>query len=149
MGNRNSSNSKVHGQASKVASTEPGYGLRIGKPVSAFRDEVLGKSKAGTSRTSKGQRGIGVYSEPQCTTPLDNDDTFNDFIRRAKKNIRTVSHIGREQSHVAAAPPPDEASSVSNSKENQNDQFSSFIQRARKRLRTTSSIRKNGSFKSG
>ncbi|TKY62487.1 hypothetical protein E2542_SST12343 [Spatholobus suberectus] len=139
MGNRNSSKSKVHGQAAKFASTEPGHDPRMGRPVAKFRDEYIGKPS-----TLKGQHGTGVYSEQRCNAPLDNDDTFNSFIRRAKNKIRTVSHIGREQSNVAPAPPPDDEA---NARDNQNDQFSKFIQSARKKLRTTSSMKKNGSFK--
>ncbi|KAG4916061.1 hypothetical protein JHK87_053618 [Glycine soja] len=138
-----SSNSKVHGQVTRVASTEPGYDPRMRMPVAKFRDEYIGKSTAEIRGTLKGQHVSGVYSD---NTPLDNDETFNSFIRHAKYKIRTVSHIGREHSNVASASLPDEEA---NARDNQNDQFSNFIQSAKNKLRATSSMRKNGTFKRG
>lgn len=146
MGNKNSSNSKVHhGQIiTRVASTESGYDPGMGRPVAKFRDEYIAKPMmAKTPSTSKGQHGTWVYSN---NTPLDNDETFNSFIRHAKYKIRTVSHIGREHSNVASASLPDEEA---NARDNQNDQFSNFIQSAKNKLRATSSMRKNGTFKRG
>ncbi|CAJ1906426.1 unnamed protein product [Sphenostylis stenocarpa] len=144
MGNKASSNSKVHGQVTRVVSTELGYDPRMGRSVSKLRNEYTAKPKAETVGTRKGQLGSGVYSD---NTPLDNDETFTTFIRQAKYKIRTVSHIRREHSDVAPAPPSeyDEA----NGRDNQNDEFSDFIQSAKKKLRSTSSKRKNGSFNRG
>ncbi|CAJ1906388.1 unnamed protein product [Sphenostylis stenocarpa] len=129
MGNRNSSNSKDHRKATRVASTEPGYDPRKGW--------LVAKPEAET----KVHHGSGVYSN---NIPLDNDETFNSFIRRAKGKIRTVSHIGREQSNVAPAPPPDEEAKA---RDNLNNQFSNFIKSSKKKLRSTSSMRMHGSFK--
>ncbi|KAG5043469.1 hypothetical protein JHK87_007384 [Glycine soja] len=143
MGNRrNSSKSKVHGQVIRIASTKPGYDYdpTIGMPVTKFRDEYIGKSKGETPGKLKGS---GVYSYQQGNAPLDSNETFNTFIRRAKCKIRTVSHINREQSYVAPPPPP--VYEV-NARDNQNDQFSNFILSTKKKLRTTSSMRKNDSF---
>ncbi|WVZ06258.1 hypothetical protein V8G54_019604 [Vigna mungo] len=133
MGNRNSSSSKLHGKATRVASTERGY-----DPRKRWR---VADPEVDTTRARKGQHGSAAYSD---NTPLDNDETFNSFIRRAKGKIRTVSHIGREQSNVAPAPLPnhDEA----NARDNLNDQFSNFIKSSKKKLRSTSSMRKHGSF---
>ena len=136
-----SSNSKVHGQVTRVASTEPSYDPMMGMPVAKFRDEYIGKSKAETRGTLKGQHGTGVYSG---NTALDNDETFNSFIRHAKYKIKTVSHIDGEQSNVASSSLPDDEANAKDSR--QNDQFSTFIQSAKKKLRATSSMRKNGSF---
>ncbi|KAK7396353.1 hypothetical protein VNO78_17288 [Psophocarpus tetragonolobus] len=147
MGNKSSSsNSKVHGQVTRVDSIEAGYDEpRMGMPVAKFREEYIGKGKAGTQGTWKGQHGSRAYSD---NTPLDNDETFTTFIRHAKYKIRTVSHIDREQSNAALpfAPPRDDEA---NARDNQNDQFSNFIQSAKKKLRSTSSKRRSGSFKSG
>ncbi|KAL2320919.1 hypothetical protein Fmac_029888 [Flemingia macrophylla] len=133
MGNRNSSNSKARCQATR---TETGYDSKA-MMGAKFREEYISKPKAET---------LGVvYSD---NTPLDNDDTFTGFIRRAKYKIRTVSHIDQEQmsNAVASAPPapPDTINA------NLNDEFSNFIVSAKKKMRSTSSIRKNnGSFKRG
>ncbi|KAG4396292.1 hypothetical protein AAZX31_19G139400 [Glycine max] len=148
MGNRNSSSkSKVHGQVTRAASSEPGYDFDydpiMGMPVTKFRDEYIGKSKGETPGKLKG---TGMYSYQQGNAALDSDETFNSFIRRAKCKIRTVSHIDREQSNVAPATPP---VYEANAMDNQNDQFSNFIQSTKKKLRTTSSMRKNGSFNNG
>nr|KYP70670.1 hypothetical protein KK1_009898 [Cajanus cajan] len=146
MGNRNSSSSKVHGQVTRVASTELGYDTRVGMPVAKFRDEYMRKPKAETPGSLKGHHGTQVYSEQQRNAPLDNDETFTSFIRHAKCKIRTVSHVDREQSNVAIASPPDEEA---NGRDNQNDQFSNFIASAKNKLRSTSSRRRNGSFNIG
>jgi len=135
MGNKTSSNSKVHDQViTRVVSTEPGYGM----------GRSSAKPKADTLGTWKGQHGSRVYSDD---TPLDNDEAFNTFIRHAKYKIRTLSHIGREQSNVAPAPSSDD--DEANGRDNQNNEFSDFIQSAKKKLRSTSSKRRNGSFKRG
>jgi len=142
MGNKTSSNSKVHGHVTRVASTQPGYDPRMARPAAKFRDEYIAKPKAETLGTWKGQHGSGVYSD---NTPLDNDETFTTFIRHAKYKIRTVSHI--EQSNVAPAPQADDGEA--NGRDNQNNEFSDFIQSAKKKFRSTSSKRKNGSFNRG
>lgn len=142
MGNKTSSHSKVHGQVTRVVSTEPGYGM--GRPTPKFRDEYIAKTKAETLGTWKGQHGSRVYSDD---TPLDNDEAFNTFIRHAKYKLRSLSHIGREQSNVAPAPPSDD--DEGNGRDNQNNEFSDFIQSAKKKLRSTSSKRRNGSFNIG
>ncbi|KAL9331741.1 hypothetical protein ACSQ67_001351 [Phaseolus vulgaris] len=133
MGNRNSSSSKVHGKATRVASTEPGYDPR--------KRWLVANPEVETTRAWKGQHGSAAYSD---NTPLDNDETFNSFIKRAKGKIRTVSHIGGEQSNVAPAPLPDDKA---NARDNLNDQFSNFIKTSKKKWRSTSSMRKHGSFK--
>ncbi|CAL5193603.1 unnamed protein product [Lathyrus oleraceus] len=87
-------------------------------------------------------------------TPLDNDETFNSFIRRAKNKIRTVtmpkSNIDREQSYKTAPAAPDQEVNVGENsyKENyQREQFDDFIQIAKKKMRATSSIRNNSFWK--
>ncbi|CAI8614547.1 unnamed protein product [Vicia faba] len=90
MGNKNSSNSKVHFKTKKVSSIEQNMtrfrtkqGHRIKGQAILRDDEFIGKHK--------------------IDTPLDNDETFSNFIRRAKYKIRTVtmskSNIDREESN--------------------------------------------------
>ena len=159
-GNSTSSKSKFHGHTSKAGSTEPQYVPRQGKPSTkdnvdgfppygtksaAFRGEYIDKPKV-----ERQQQGLGVYSEQHGKKSLDNDDTFTEYIRRAKQRIRTVSNIGREHSNPAPAAAPEYVDNGTNNKEeNQSDQFSEFIQLAKKKLKTTSRVGKNGSFKRG
>ncbi|KAK7378321.1 hypothetical protein VNO80_03760 [Phaseolus coccineus] len=140
MGNKTSSNAKVHGQVTRVVSTEPDYEPRMGRSAAKY----IAKPKAETVGTWKRQHGSGVYAD---NTPLDNDETFTTFIRHAKYKIRSASHMGREQSNVAPAPESDDEEA--NGRDNQNKEFSDFIQSAKKKLRSSSSKRKNGSFKRG
>ncbi|QCE14785.1 hypothetical protein DEO72_LG11g1791 [Vigna unguiculata] len=130
---RNSSCSKVHGKATRVASSEAGYDPRMRWRAANPAVE--------TTRAWKGQHGRAANSD---NTSLDNDETFNSFIRRAKGKLRTVSHIGREQSNVTPVPLRDD--DEANARDNLNDQFSNFIKSSKKKLRSTSSMRKHGSF---
>ncbi|GAU31545.1 hypothetical protein TSUD_333210 [Trifolium subterraneum] len=79
---------------------------------------------------------------------LDINDTFDEYINRAKNRIRTVSNVGKGQNNHDL----DESNSFSgvNRMENLNDHFSDFIVQAKKRIRTTSNIGKtNNSLKRG
>lgn len=149
MGNKNSSNSKVqYGKTTKVVSleqhvprqklmnfpTKKGHRIKGNTTTATLRDdEYIGKSK--------------------LETPLDNDETFNNFIKRATYKIRTVtmskSNIDREQSNNTAPAAPDHEANGNNSyKENyQRDQFDDFIQIAKKKMRASSSIRNNSFLK--
>ncbi|XP_061358132.1 uncharacterized protein LOC133302375 [Gastrolobium bilobum] len=129
MGNENSAISNKHGgEALKVVSTEP-YVPRQRK------------------RSTKAKMvGVGEDSKQHGKKPLHREDTFTNYIKRAKYKIRSLSNIGgrEEQSN----PAPDEAYGT-NKKENETDQFSNFIHQAKNKLRTVSKIGKNGSFKRG
>lgn len=77
--------------------------------------------------------------------PQVNDETFTNFIQRAKYKIRSMTNIGH---HVESRnPTQDVANNVVESKES--DQFSHFIQNTRRKLRTVSTMGKNKSFKKG
>lgn len=146
MGNKNSSNSKPHGETTKISSIEQHVskenmmsipieqGHRIKGSTTIKDDEYIVKQK--------------------IETPLDNDETFNSFIRRAKKKIRTVtmskSNIDREESYKTAPAAPDQEVNVGDNsyKENyQREQFDDFIKIAKKKMRATSSIRNNSFWK--
>ncbi|CAL0316173.1 unnamed protein product [Lupinus luteus] len=85
------------------------------------------------------------HSEQKVKKPMDINDTFNEYIKRAKIKIRTVSNIGRGQNKNNIPSPEHEANHGSNKKENQKDQFSEFIHHAKKRFRTKTIVRKSGS----
>ncbi|CAL5193604.1 unnamed protein product [Lathyrus oleraceus] len=143
MGNKNSSNSKVHGKTTKVSSidhvpkqkmmrfpTEQGHRIK----GTTTDDEYIGKHK--------------------IETPLDSDETFNNFIRRAKYKIRTVtmskSNIEWEQSNNTVPAAPDHEVNIDNDSDKENyqrKQFDDFIQISKKKMRATSSIRNNSFLK--
>ncbi|KAL5059528.1 hypothetical protein RYX36_031132 [Vicia faba] len=145
MGNKNSSNSKPHDETTKISSIE-----HVPKEnMMSFPTEQGHRIKGST--TIRDDEYIGKL---EVETPLDNDETFNSFIRRAKQKIRTVttfkSDIDREQSCKTAAARPDQEVNVvdNNYKENhQREQFDDFIQIAKKKMRATSSIRNNSFWK--
>ncbi|CAL0328916.1 unnamed protein product [Lupinus luteus] len=141
MGNRNStsSKSKLHyGPRSKFGSSE------LAQHVPRTKVEpvvVVGFP------TEEGSLRLKGHSEQhgKKSTSLDSDDTFTEFIKRAKYKIRTISNIGREQSNIA--PALDGANINVTNDENQKDQFADFIKVAKKKLKTTSRVGNNSSFR--
>ncbi|CAI8614150.1 unnamed protein product [Vicia faba] len=142
MGNKNSSNSKVHAKTTKVSSIEQHVpkqnkmsfpteqGHRIKGSTTLRDDEYIGKHK--------------------IETPLDSDETFNNFIRSAKYKIRTVtmskSNSYREQSNNAAPAAADYEVNIGDNSDKENHQrkqFDDFIQISKKKMRATSGIRNN------
>lgn len=135
MGNENSTTSKARGQPAKAPSI---------KPQSAPR-------KLGRPSTKAEKVDLGVYPEQHGKKPLYNDDTFNNFIQRAKYKIRSMSTSGRLREEISN-PAPDVANvptTNQSTKDDHKDHFSDFIQHTKKKLRTTSSFGKHGSFKRG
>ncbi|CAL5193605.1 unnamed protein product [Lathyrus oleraceus] len=142
MGNKNSSNSKkAHFKTTKVSSIE--------QNMTRFRTEQGHRIKGSTAR-----RDDEYVGKPKVETSLDSDETFNNFIRRAKYKIRTAtmskSNVDREQSYntVPAAPDHEVNIDINSDTENyQRKQFDDFIQIAKKKMRATSSIRNNSFLK--
>lgn len=87
-----------------------------------------------------------MYTEEHGNKPLYNDDTFTNYIQRAKNKIRSLSTIGRrhEEHH-----PRSDVANVESNQENEKDKFSDFIQNAKKKLRTMSTMGKSNSFRKG
>ncbi|TKY62488.1 hypothetical protein E2542_SST12344 [Spatholobus suberectus] len=139
----------VHGQVSKVASPQVGISEVAGKVepeprhvqgsgVGAFKGEHNGKDTTGPL---KEQHGVGMlHLDKQGKKTLDINDTFTEYIERARYRIRSVSNVGRGQSNSA----PDEANGNNNRMENQKDHAN-----AKKKIRTTSSVGKTSSLKRG
>ncbi|KAE9620726.1 hypothetical protein Lal_00019371 [Lupinus albus] len=146
MGNRNStsSKSKVHyGPRSKVVSSESAQHVPRTKAEPVV---VVGFP------TDEGSLRLKEHSEQhgKKSLSLDSDDTFTEFIRRAKYKIRSISNIGREQSNFAPASTLEGANInvINNSNdENEKDQFADFIKVAKKKLKTTSRVGNNSSFR--
>ena len=83
----------------------------------------------------------------------DINDTFSNYIQRAKFKIRSLSNIGGGQSKAASDEDNGDKKNEhhQNDKENhhQIDHFGDFIQRVKKKLRTTSNVGKTNSIKRG
>lgn len=144
---------RVHVQVSKVASPQVGISAKIepepepwhvqGSRVGLFKDEH-NNGKDTITGPLKEQHGLGMQQGKK--TVVDINDTFTEYIERARHRIRTVSNVGRGQSHSVS----DETSGNKNNKmENHTDQFSDFIQHSKKKMRTTSSVGKTSSSKRG
>lgn len=142
----------VHGQVSKVASPQVGISAKVepepwhvqGSRVGVFKGEHNNGKDTSTTGPLKEQHGLGMQQGKK--TVVDINDTFTEYIERARHRIRTVSNVGRGQSHSA----PDEASGKNNKMENHRDQFSDFIQHSKKKMRTTTSnVGKTSTLKRG
>ncbi|CAL0310336.1 unnamed protein product [Lupinus luteus] len=103
----------------------------------------------------KGQHDVGVkHSEQQVKRKsIDINDTFTEYIQRAKCRIRSVSNDGNGHNNSSLHHHPN-ATTTNNMEKNHNqhDQFSDFIQHAKNKLRTTSNIGNStttASFKRG
>lgn len=145
---------RVHVQVSKVASPQVGISAKIepepepwhvqGSRVGLFKDEH-NNGKDTITGPLKEQHGLGMQQGKK--TVVDINDTFTEYIERARHRIRTVSNVGRGQSHSVS----DETSGNKNNKmENHTDQFSDFIQHSKKKMRTTTSnVGKTSTLKRG
>lgn len=135
MGNENSAYPKPqHGKAAKVVS-------------STNQPQHVQKQRKASSKTENID--LAVYPDQQHgKKPELDDDTFTNYIKRAKYKIRSMTNIGHhEEKHN---PAPDVGNyGDNNKKENEGDHFSHFIQNARKKMRTVTTMRKNNSLKRG
>lgn len=75
---------------------------------------------------------------------VDINDTFKEFIQRAKKKIRTVSTIGRGQNNPTAEPDHEihHGTTTAGKNESHEDHFQDFIHRVGKKIRATT-MRRN------
>ncbi|CAJ2633191.1 unnamed protein product [Trifolium pratense] len=148
MGNKSSSNSKVqYGKTTKVSSIEQHVPRQN---MMSFQKEQNQRNKATSLRDD--DEYIGKHYKVE--TSLDNDETFNNFIKRAKYKIRTVtmskSNIDKEHSNNTVPAAPDHEANGNNNtykENNQRDQFDDFIQISKKKMRASSSIRNSSFFK--
>ncbi|MED6121444.1 hypothetical protein PIB30_030163 [Stylosanthes scabra] len=93
----------------------------------------------------------GMHQEQQGKKSMMNiDETFNEYIQRAKKKIRTMSNIGRGHNNATSEDQESQGGGGANEKDHQHrDQFSEFINRAKKKIRTTTIVRKSNSLRKG
>ncbi|KAK7285402.1 hypothetical protein RJT34_20172 [Clitoria ternatea] len=148
--------STLHGQVSKVASPQVGrisetkgkVDTKVEPQPFYFQGSKAGVFKGEKNDPLKEQHGVGMLQEQQGKKTLDINDTFSEYIQRAKCRIRTVSNIGGGQSNSVSNEAKG-SSGNNNRMENQRDHFSDFIQHAKKKIRTTSSLGKTTSLKRG
>ncbi|KAJ7972841.1 hypothetical protein O6P43_010669 [Quillaja saponaria] len=116
-----------------------GNGAIAASKVEPELSKVLMQGKAGVQGTQAAKatgNGQTVAYHDGTKTGGDINDTFADYIKRAKFKIRTMSNIGGGSTTLA----PDDVDD-STKKEHTKDHFSGFIQRTKMKIRTTSSIR--------
>ncbi|KAF1898152.1 hypothetical protein Lal_00032917 [Lupinus albus] len=111
--------------------------------ISEREDKVANKLIEPEPPRWKGQHDIGVqHSEQQVKRKsLDINDTFTEYIQRAKCRIRAVSNVSKGQNNSALYHEPNVTTTNNmENNHNQKDQFSDFIQHAKNKLGTTSNI---------
>lgn len=142
-----SSTSMMHGKVLKVASPQVGIS-QVADKVELEPWHVQGSRVGVLKGEHNGKDITNPLKEQQMQGKkiLDINDTFSEYIQRAKYRIRTVSNVDQGQSKYSA---PDEARCCNNKMENHKDQFSDFIQHAKKKIRTTSSVGKTSSLRRG
>ncbi|MED6138235.1 hypothetical protein PIB30_072322 [Stylosanthes scabra] len=95
----------------------------------------------------------GMHQDQQGKKSMMNiDETFSEYIQRAKKKIRTMSNIGRGHNNTSEDHEFHGGGSGggANEKDHQHrDQFSEFINRAKKKIRTTTIVGKSNSLRKG
>jgi hypothetical protein len=126
----------------------------VAKPKGA--STIVGNSERATKVSAKSElpqqhapkKAVAQNGNQQGKESVDINDTFKEFIQRAKKKIRTVSNIGRGQNNPAAAPDHEVHHGNSSGKnEGLEDHFQDFIHRAKKKIRTTTTVGKTGSMR--
>ncbi|ESW34382.1 hypothetical protein PHAVU_001G147900 [Phaseolus vulgaris] len=123
------------GTSQVAAKVEPEPRYVRGSRVGVSKGEDNGKDGTGPLKEQRMQQGKKT---------LDINDTFSEYIERARHRIRTVSNVGRGQNKSA----PVEDSGNNNKIENHKDHFADFIQHAKK-MRATSSVGKTSSLRRG
>ncbi|XP_052113926.1 uncharacterized protein LOC127745006 [Arachis duranensis] len=92
----------------------------------------------------------GMHQEQQGKKSMMNiDETFNEYIQRAKKKIRTMSNIGRGHNSIAEDHESHGGGTNEKDHHQHRDQFSEFINRAKKKIRTTTIVGKSSSLRKG
>ncbi|KAK7278836.1 hypothetical protein RJT34_23874 [Clitoria ternatea] len=128
MGNKNSAISGAKGgKGAKVGATEPHYVVSMQRKHTR-KPEVVSLEVYTTEQHSKNNQ-----------KPLENDDTFSNYIQRTRYKIRSMSNVSSHDDE-RSNPAPTElvAKGANNEWENERDHFSEFIQNTKKKLRTVS-----------
>lgn len=143
---------KENGNSSTVSSVAKGASTHVGNSERATKVSAQGEltqpqhvPPMQRKPTTKAVAQNG--SNQQGQESVDINDTFREFIQRAKKKIRTVSNIGRDQNNNPAAAPDHDVHHAAAATGKNEDHFQDFIQRARKKIRATTTVGKTGSVR--
>lgn len=135
---------KVHKEPSSLGGAIP-INFNYTPPIENGNSKGATSTHVGNSeRTTK----VGVMQHDHEKESMDINDTFKEFIVRAKNKIRTISFIGRGQSNYpAAAPDHEEVHRGTATTEKNEDPFKDYILRAKKKIRTTTTVGQTGSLR--
>lgn len=108
-------------------------------PIQSSNSTPLKKVASGMQEKPKlkKQMAAAEVEEKHHVQNHDINNTFSDYIKRAKMKIRTVSNVGGGKNHASLQ---DDAHDHTKKKDTAKDHFSEYIHRAKMKLRTTSSI---------
>nr|KYP70669.1 hypothetical protein KK1_009897 [Cajanus cajan] len=129
--------SSTHLPQNKKANTkgEGAIPIKFDNSIPITSTQLIGTSKVAPKVEPEPTRVGTVHLEQQGKKTLDINDTFTEYIERARYRIRTVSNVGRGQNY-------DEANGGNNKMENQKDH-------AKKKIGSTSNAGKTNSLKRG
>ena len=139
---KNSHVPNSHGQAAKVP--PPPFVTNSGSAT-----KVAAKGEPQQHVHGHGHGHHGVHFDQQGKQSKDINDTFSEYIQRAKKKIRTMSNLGQRGQDNTAQDHHESHGGAANQKEHHTDPFSDFIHHAKKKLRTTTIVGRSSSLRKG
>ncbi|CAI8603867.1 unnamed protein product [Vicia faba] len=134
---------KEKGHSSAVSSVAKGASTLVGNSERATK--VSAKSELQLPQQHHApNKAVAHHGNQQGKESVDINDTYREFIQRAKKKIRTVSTIGRGQNNTTAAPDHEvqHGTTTAGKNESREDHFQDFIHRVGKKIRATT-MRRN------
>jgi len=129
---------KQNGNSSAVSSVAKGASTHVGN---SERTKVSAKSELPQPQHVP-KKTVAQNGNQHGKESMDINETFKEYIQRAKKKIRTVSNIGRGQNNPAAAPDHEghHGTATSGKNESLEEHFQDFIHRAKKKIRATTMV---------
>lgn len=129
---------KQNGNSSAVSSVAKGAPTHVGN---SERTKASAKSELPQAQHVP-KKAVAQNGNQHGKESMDINETFKEYIQRAKKKIRTVSNIGRGQNNPAAAPDHEvhHGTTTSGKNESLEEHFQDFIHRAKKKIRATTMV---------
>ncbi|AES61873.1 hypothetical protein MtrunA17_Chr1g0196551 [Medicago truncatula] len=130
---------KQNGNSSAVSSVAKSAPTHVGN---SERTKVSAKSELPQPQQYVPKKVVAQNGNQHGKESMDINETFKEYIQRAKKKIRTVSNIGRGQNNPAAAPDHEVHHDTTTSGKNESleEHFQDFIHRAKKKIRATTMV---------